>query len=495
MKTIRFYAAKELRNRFAQFLPFLLVCAALSFAGVSVLILGASLTRGALDETLAYFEAGIYDLEHHAGYLNENFLMEPMYLSISVFLVFLFGISSAVLFAIRNEEDAAELGILRTLGLKRRDLWRIRLLEAMFCYGAGTALGLILGTLTMKAYSVYMLARYEGTFFVALKFSFPLPYVLFWTLVYAAAVLVGVRIAQPRKTDVNDLIHAGIAVRKPGKELKGSIDGSEELPAYGALYVRRARRRIVKNNLAAALGLVLPMFFVLGGATLHATVASTADFLLSTIGIHAARDAFIPQSLVQEVRNLPGVKDLQTWETGGIVWQIDVFAEGPELHEEIGRALETIAETYRLELNDAVEMREKDNAIGSMYRIFLYLIGGMLFCAAVILNFASVRANLRVRRREIAVLRALGAKREQIHRTLAPETLANFAVGSGLSVLIGVGGFLILTTDAGVQLGALLGVFCSLLMLGASSAAQAVFTRRIAEAMMDEEIVLSARRA
>jgi cell division protein FtsX len=495
MGTVRFYAKRELRQKFGQFLPILLVCAALSFAGVSILILGASLTRGALDETLAYFEAGIYDLEHHADYLNENFLMEPMYLSISIFLVFMFFISSAVLFAIRNEEDARELGILRTLGLKRRDLLRLRLLEALFCYGAGTALGLILGTLTMKGYSVYMLARYEGTFFVALKFSFPLPYVLFWTLVYAGAVLVGVLIAHPIKTDVNDLIHAGIAVRRAGQELKGSIDGTEELPAYGALYVRRARRRIVKNNLAAALGLVLPMFFVLGGATLHATVASTADFSLSTIGIHAARDAFIPQSLVREVRNLPGVKDLNTYETGSIIWDIEVWAEGPEVHEEIGTALETIAETYRLEFTDVAVQREKDNAIGTMYRIFLYLIGGMLFCAAVILNFASVRANLRVRRREIAVLRALGAKREQIHRTLAPETVANFAVGSGLSVLIGVGGFLILTTDACVQLGALLGVVCSLLMLGASSAAQVAFTRRITETMMDEEIAISARRA
>jgi len=198
---------------------------------------------------------------------------------------------------------------------------------------------------------------------------------------------------------------------------------------------------------------------------------------------------------VQEVRNLPGVKNLNTYETGGIVWEIEVWAEGPQVHEEIGTTLKPIAETYRLEFTDVVEQREKDNAIGTMYRIFLYLIGGMLFCAAVILNFASVRANLRVRRREIAVLRALGAKREQIHRTLAPESLANFAVGSGLSVLIGVGGFLILTTDAGVQLGALLGVVCSLLMLGASSAAQVAFTRRITEDMMDEEIAISARRA
>ena len=54
MGTVRFYAKRELRQKFSQFLPFLLVCAALSFAGVSILILGASLTRGALDETLAY---------------------------------------------------------------------------------------------------------------------------------------------------------------------------------------------------------------------------------------------------------------------------------------------------------------------------------------------------------------------------------------------------------------------------------------------------------
>lgn len=494
MKTAGFYAGRELRRRFPQFLPFLVICAALSFAGVSILILGASLTRGALDETLANFEAGIYDLKHHADYLNENLLMEPMYLSISVALVFLFGISTAVLFAIRNEEDAREFGVLRTVGMKRNDLLRIRQIEAMACYGAGTLAGLILGTLTMKGYSVYMLARYEGTFFVALKFSFPVPYVLFWTLLYAGAVLVGVRIAHPRKSDVNDMIHSGIAVRRAGQELKGSLDGAEDLPAYGALYVRRAGRRIFKNNLAAAIGLVLPMFFVLGGATLHAN-NTTTDFILTSIDFRAERGAFIPPSLVEEVRNLPGVKDARTYETGGIVWQIDVWAEAPDMREEIGVSMEAMAPKYGLVFNDLALQREKENAIGTMYRIFLYLVGGTLFCAAVVLNFVSVRANLRVRRREIAVLRALGAKREQIHRTLAPETLANFAVGSGLSVLIGVGGFLILTTDAGVQLGGLLGVLCSLLVLGAASAMQVVFTRKIAEEMMDEEIAVSARRA
>ncbi len=496
METVLFYAKRELRHRFGQFLPFFLICAALYFAGVSVLILGASLTRGAIDEALALFEAGVYTMEHNADALNENFLFEPMYLSISVFLVFLFGISTAVLFSIRNDEDAQELGIHRTVGLRRRDLLRIRQIEALVCYGAGTICGLILGTLTMKIYSVYVLSYYEGTFFVALKFSFPVSYILFWTLVYTGAVLIGVRIAQFGKTDVNDMIHSGIAVRRAGKELKGFIDGSEELPAYGALYVRRAKRRIVKNNLASALGLILPMFFILGGATLHSNIRAV-DFSLSTVGIHAARDAFIPDSLVEEVRGLKGVKSAETLGTGEPVqiFDLSVMADGSENRESVKAALERMAEIYRLEFTDLAEAREKENAIGTMYRIFLYLIGGTLFCAALILNFVSLRANLRVRRREIAVLRALGAKREQVHRTLAPETMANFAVGTGLSVMIGVAGFLILTTDAGVQLGALLGVFCSLLVLGAASAAQFVFTGRIAEKMMDEEIAESARRA
>ena len=126
MKSSLFYAKRELRRKKAQFLPFFLICAALAFTCVSLLILGASLDRGSREETLALIEEGVFDYEHNGDALNENSLMTPMYFGVNAVLLFVFCMASAVLFAIRNEEDAAELGMLRTLGMKRRDLLRVR---------------------------------------------------------------------------------------------------------------------------------------------------------------------------------------------------------------------------------------------------------------------------------------------------------------------------------------------------------------------------------
>ena len=110
MKKVLFYTKRELIRKKAGFLPFLLICAALTFTCVSILILGASLDRGYREETLAKIEEGIFDYKHNGDALDENSLMTPMYFGVNAVLLFVFGMASAVLFAIRNEEDAAELG-------------------------------------------------------------------------------------------------------------------------------------------------------------------------------------------------------------------------------------------------------------------------------------------------------------------------------------------------------------------------------------------------
>ena len=489
-----FYAKRELKHKKVQFLPFFLICAALSFTCVSILILGASLDRGYREETLAKIEEGIFDYEHNGDALNENSLMTPMYFGINAVLLFVFGMASAVLFAIRNEEDALELGTLRTLGMKRRDLLRIRQIEAMVCFAAGSVAGTVLGTLVMKGYSVYNLSRYEGTVFIPLKFTFPAGYVFVWMLLYAGAVLVGVRLAHKKFSDVREMIRRGssMAVRDPGEDLRGSLDSSDEIAAYGKLYVRRARRMILKNNLASALGLILPMFFILGGATLMED-NSTMDF---TLGRGIGANGSVTPALVQQVESLPGVKGTDTGmflPDMGAWTDLTVWADSPEARKALIGTLSELAEAYDLEFVDRTVQRAQMKAITAMYRLFLYLVGGMLFCAALALTFASVRANLRVRRREIAILRALGSRREQIHRILTPETAANFAVGSGLSVLMGIGGFMLVTSNAGVALEGLLGAFCSLLVLGAAIGCGVLYTRREAEAMMNEEIADTAK--
>ncbi len=487
-----FYVKKELTRKTAQFLPFFLICAALAFTCVSILTLGASLDRGSREETLALIKEGVFDYEHNGDALNENSLMTPMYFGVNAVLLFVFCMASAVLFAIRNEEDAAELGMLRTLGMKWRDLLRIRQIEAVSCFAAGAASGTVLGVLVMKGYSVFTLSRYEGTYFIPLKFDFPAGYILVWTLLYAGAVLLGVWLAHKRPIDVREMIRSGPAVRNPGEELSGSLDSSEDIAAYGTLYVKRAKRMILKSNLASALGLILPMFFILAGATLM-TDYSTMDFTLGN-GLHA--QGIVTEKLAAQVESLQGVKAV---EKGGLRyekdgwWSLSVWADDSESHETLIEPLKELAEAYNLEFTDSVVQRKQSDAITAMYRLFLYLVGGMLFCAALALTFASVRANLRVRRREIAILRALGSKREQVHRILAPETAANFAVGSGLSVLMGVGGFLLVTSNAGVKLEALLGVFCSLLVLAAAIGGGILYTRRETEVIMDEEIADTAK--
>ena len=492
MKKVLFYAKRELIRKKAGFLPFLLICAALAFTCVSILILGASLDRGYREETLAKIEEGIFDYKHNGDALDENSLMTPMYFGVNAVLLFVFGMASAVLFAIRNEEDAAELGTLRTLGMKRRDLLRIRQIEAMSCFAAGAAAGTVLGALVMKGYSVYVLSHAEGTVFIPLRFTFPAGYVLVWTLLYAGAVLLGVRLAHRTFSDVRDMIRSGPAVRDPGEDLRGSLDSSDEIAAYGKLYVRRARRMILKNNLASALGLILPMFFILGGATLMED-NSTMDF---TLGRGIGANGSVTPALVQQVESLPGVKGTDTGmflPDMGAWTDLTVWADSPEARKALIGTLSELAEAYDLEFVDRTVQRAQMKAITAMYRLFLYLVGGMLFCAALALTFASVRANLRVRRREIAILRALGSRREQIHRILTPETAANFAVGSGLSVLMGLFGFLLVTSNAGVALEGLLGAFCSLLVLGAAIGCGVLYTRREAEAMMNEEIADTAK--
>lgn len=54
-----------------------------------------------------------------------------------------------------------------------------------------------------------------------------------------------------------------------------------------------------------------------------------------------------------------------------------------------------------------------------------------------------------MRKRELSLLRAIGAHTEDIKRAVIPETVADYTVGAFVSIMLGALGFVGLMTDGG----------------------------------------------
>ncbi len=138
------------------------------------------------------------------------------------------------------------------------------------------------------------------------------------------------------------------------------------------------------------------------------------------------------------------VEDGQTWfDMAGRVSEIDVqAADGVDADELAGRiraALPEEAEVKTGEQAAADQSAEISDAIGSFLNPVLLSLGGVAVLVGAFIIFNAFTMTVTQRRREFAMLRALGASRRQVLLSITGEALVMGVLASLVGLVVGLG--------------------------------------------------------
>jgi putative ABC transport system permease protein len=138
------------------------------------------------------------------------------------------------------------------------------------------------------------------------------------------------------------------------------------------------------------------------------------------------------------------LSDMQRWfDMQGKLSEIDAKAEAgvsaDELAKRIGEVVPPYAEVKTGTQAAADQTKQLSDAIGSFLKPMLLSFGGIAVLVGAFIIFNAFSMTVAQRRREFAMLRALGASRRQVLVTLAVEALAMGVLASILGILVGMG--------------------------------------------------------
>jgi len=286
-----------------------------------------------------------------------------------------------------------------------------------------------------------------------------------------SVMMLGVLSGYAREKSIVSLLRRG---KMPPEAESGAGELPEEgtLRDYGRLYVRRSLRRCVKYNLMTALLLILPVIFLLGASTVRID-GNTHDFALSST-FDTEKMAFveITDEMIAEVAGSTGVQRAEGRYTqrkgfGDGYFQIFVYAEEEADPVGLCERMSRYAGEHSLRLEESAVLREENNRIARHYHFFFLTDAVLLFAVGFAVSYALLKSRLTARRRELTLLRAVGARTSEIVSAVVPETAADYAFGSLLSAAFGAFGFWGMMTDGGGRIKPVtVALLCLLFLVG-----------------------------
>lgn len=130
MKLLLFLAWREIKLRWRSLLPFVLTAAAVVFTSVSLVTFQESANS---DDDFVY-------------------MLTPSYMIMLSAFALIGFVSARTFFRLHGENQLGETGTLRALGLKKRDIRRIRLILGFICIGTASIIALPLALLYIYAF-------------------------------------------------------------------------------------------------------------------------------------------------------------------------------------------------------------------------------------------------------------------------------------------------------------------------------------------------------
>jgi len=470
MKLLLFFTWREIRFRFRHLLPFILITAALVFAFVSLVT-----------------------FQESAQTVNPiPYMTSPTYTILFAAFALIAFTAARTCFVLYSEQQLRETGTLRALGMKKRYVRRIRLLLGLFCIAAACIPAIPAALLFVRGFvGICTSVDMESTSFVPLSYRIPIANIGIVLALLTVSLLAGVLAGYVKEDRIVTLLrrsHTGTEAENGS----GNLPNEGTLSDYGKLFVRRSWKRCVRYNAIIAMLLILPMIFVLGASTFGGDHRNHTFYLRAIYDTEVHAFSPITESMMAHLEKIDGI----TRAYG------DIFSEthrdrfkytciyihtAKDADIDILRPLvREFAEQYSLEFEDSAALRRPQNLVARSYRIFFLTESAVLLGAGLLTVHSLLKARLHARRRELSVLRALGARIEDLKSAVTPETVADFAAGAFLSILLGAFGFLGMMRDGGGSVDVLSVILLCLVFLGVCIFAEVRQSGRMMEQLFSD---------
>lgn len=429
MKLLWFLTWREIRFRWRNLLPFVLIAAALIFTSVAQITLQESIVSSE----------------------SFDYMTSPSYMIILSAFALIGFVAARTYFSLYSESLLGETGIKRALGLKRRDIRNARLLLGFLCITAAAIVAVLLALLYMYLFvrsctSGNMLVSH----FTPLVFRIPSTNILRVLLLMILFMMGGVLAGTIKEKNIVSLLRRG-KMPLEAENGNGFLPEEGNLRDYGKLVVRRSLKRCAKYNIITAFLLILPMFYILGASTSQTDGSDHSFTLYSTFDMESMTFLEIKDDMIVEINEISGVTDAVKCinDKKGYGNYIQIYTEDALELSRIRQTIIRYAEEHSLKFEDSAVIRTENNLITRHYQFFFLTHSAILFAVACVTAFALLKSRLTMRKRELSLLRAIGARTEDILSAVIPETIADYIAGSIFSVVLGALSFWGVMTDGG----------------------------------------------
>lgn len=467
MKLLWFLTSREIRTRWRNLLPFMLITAALLFTASAQVTFQECLDTG--DETFDYMSS-------------------PTYIILLAAFALIGFVTAQTFLTLYSESQRNETGIKRALGLKRRDIRRARLFLGFLCITVSAVIAVPLALLY-----IYLFVRScaSGNMILSdytpLIYQIPYSNLLRTLLLLIPAMMCGILFGTEKEKSIVSLLRRG-RIPLEAENGNGFLPEEGDLGDYGRLFVRRSVRRCIRYNMITVFLLILPMFYLLAASARQIDYSSHIFELYTGVNTEKMIITEISEEMLSEIHEIPGVSEAilekvtRKNHADYIKISIQNETDYPLLREEIIR----YASEHFLRFKDVALVRTENNAITRHYHFFFITHSAILFAASCLTSFALLKSRLSFRKRELSLLRALGARTDAVLKAVIPETAADCVFGSVFSVALGGLGFAGAMMDGGgvVEILPILVLCC--LFLSGNVCVQIYASKRITRQILTE---------
>ena len=467
MKLCWFLTWREIRTRWRNLLPFTLITAALLFTASAQVTFQACLDTG--DETFDY-------------------MTSPTYLILLTAFALIGFVTARTYFILYSESQTNETGIKRALGLKRRDVRGTRLLLGFLCITVSAVIAVPLALLY-----IYLFVRSCASGNMILSNYTPLVYqtpysnILCTLLLLIPSMMFGVLLGMEKEKSIVSLLRRG-KIPLEAETGNGSLPEEGNLGDYGRLYVRRSVKRCIRYNLITVFLLILPMFYLLGASTRQIDRSTHTFELYVGVNTEKMKITEITKEMISEIHEISGVSEAVIVKATrkGHADHLQIYTKGDSDYTRLREEIVQYSTEHFLRFKEVSLIRAENNAITRHYQFFFITHSAILFAVACLTSSALLKSRLSLRKRELSLLHALGARTNAVLHAIIPETAADCVFGSVFSVALGGLGFAGAMTDGGGVVEILPIIVLCLLFLAGNICVQIHASKRITRQILAE---------
>lgn len=465
MKLLWFLTWREVRTRWRNLLPFVLICTALFFTAVSQSIFQESVSGNNLD-----------------------YMMSPTYLILLTAFSLICFVAAKTYFSLYSEEHLTETGIKRALGLKRRHIRYARLLLGSYCILFAVILAVPLALLYIYLFtSSYSSGDSMISSFVPLEYHIPVGNILRVLILLTLSLFLGVLMGSVKEKSIVSLLRRG-KMPLEAENGNGVLPEEGNLKNYGRLVIRRSLKRCVKYNLITVFLLILPMFYLLGASTFQIDYSTHTYTLYTTYDTEKMKFIEITDEMLSDICGIPGISDAirRKPDKKGHMDYIEIYTQENFEISRLHQQLLDYAAEHSIKLENSAHIREENNKAVQHYHFFFLTDAAILFAVSCITSFTLLKSRLVIRKRELSLLRAMGARIDTILSAVMSETIADYIAGAIFSVGFGALGFWGVMMDGGGTITILPIIFLCILFVLGSLYVQIHASRRMTRRILAE---------